>query len=105
MRSLSISAITKQIQSSLFYINRFCTDTVTIAQSAIQHRPSNRIDFRNLLHRISTDTDTQDHDQYQNGNYLARQLLLLDKEIVYLEYEGFKPFLLKKMHLNKKAQR
>ena len=99
MRSLSISAITKQIQSSLFYINRFCTDTVTIAQSAIQHRPSNRIDFRNLLHRISTDTDTQDHDQYQNGNYLARQLLLLDKEIVYLEYEGFQTFLMKKIHL------
>ena len=97
MRPLSISAITKQIQSSLFYINRFCNDTVTIAQSAIQHRPSNRIDFRNLLHRISTDT----HDHHQNGNYLARQLLLLDKEIVYLEYEGFKPFLLKKIHLLK----
>ena len=91
-----MKTITKNIQSSLLQINRFCNESVMLAKSAIQHRPSNRIDFRNLLHRISTEPQNQ-----TRNNNLARQLLLLDKEIVYLQYEGFQPFVLKKINLLK----
>lgn len=74
----------KKLQAIQRSIQRASNEALALTKQIIKHKPTSRIDFRQMLLQAQTTTDRDQH----NHNRIALNLLKLDKEFNLIQYHG-----------------